>query len=136
MPFIVASGSFGRFFELVERLEIDAHAEIDVDLAHGIAEIGESEVGIAAGVDCHDEAAAPPHHLVDPEILEMAAVGEIDPGLGVGGQPKGFLDQRLDGRARPLVGVGLSPSLPGLPSHQPSRTLNSASNSVIDGEEL
>jgi hypothetical protein len=61
--------------KLIEVLERYPDAEIDINLAHRVAEILEREVAIATGVDDDDEPAAPPHHLVEAKILEMAAVG-------------------------------------------------------------
>jgi len=78
-------------------VEMNADPEIDVNLADGIAKISEFEAGIAAGVDNNDKSTSPPHHLIQAEIFEMAAVGEIDVGSVVGGQAKRLLDHRLDG---------------------------------------
>ncbi len=61
-------------------VNVDDHAEIGVALADGVAEVPEMAVAVLAGVDGDDAGAAPPHQFVDPEILEMAAVGQIDEG--------------------------------------------------------
>ena len=82
-------------------MEGDPDAEIDVDFSHRIAEILEGEIGIAAGVDDDDEPAAPPHHLVEAEILEMAAVGQIDVAALVGGLAQRLGEQRPGRQLRP-----------------------------------
>jgi len=46
--------------------------------AECVAEVFEREARIAPGVAHDDVAAAPPHHLVEREIFEMAPVGKID----------------------------------------------------------
>src|SRR5262249_11885471 len=81
----------------------DRHAEIDRDLADCVAEVLERIVGIATGIADDDEAAAPPHHFVKTEILEMAAVGDVDIGARVGGETERLVHQRHDGGRRPLV---------------------------------
>jgi hypothetical protein len=65
-------------------VEFNPDAKVDGNLAYGVAKIGELEMSVLAGVDNDDEPASAPDHLVEPEILEMAAVGEIDIGSVVG----------------------------------------------------
>src|SRR6185436_1802733 len=54
-------------------LEVDRDPEVDADLADGIAEVTEVARGIAAGVADQDEPATAAHHLVDAEVVEVAA---------------------------------------------------------------
>src|SRR5215217_1213080 len=60
------------------RLEADLDVEIDAYLENGIAEVGESRIGIGAGIDDDDVSATSANHLVEAEILEVSAIAEID----------------------------------------------------------
>ena len=61
----------------------DRYAEIDLDLANRIAQIFKLKIAIRIGVDHDDGAAAPQYHLVQPQILEVTAIGELNPLVGV-----------------------------------------------------
>ncbi len=77
-----AGGTLARLdFELIE---IDADAEVDVDLAYRVAQVLEAALGVATGVAHHDETTTAADHLVQAEILEVAAVGQVDPVTGIG----------------------------------------------------
>src|SRR5882757_1634031 len=60
------------------RLEGDLHVEIDAYLENGIAKVGESRIGIGAGIHHHDASAASANHLVKAEIFEVSAIAQID----------------------------------------------------------
>ena len=102
LPFIVLSGSSGGSSSVADRRN-GCRCPDRCRSCGRIAEIAEFKVGILPGVDNDNEPASPPHHFVEPEVLEMPAVGEIDVRPVVGGQAKGFLDQRLDGDCGPSV---------------------------------
>ena len=87
--------------------EGDADAEVEGHLPHGIAQVFEFEILVTAGIDDQDEAAPPADHLVQAEILEMAAVGQIDVGPVVGGLAEHLGEQRDDGLGRPVAPVAL-----------------------------
>ena len=82
--------------QLFHVLERDPHAKIEGDLADGVAEIVELELRIATGIAHDDQAAAPPHHLVDAEVLEVTAVGQIDVLVRVGRQSEHLGQKRPD----------------------------------------
>src|SRR5690348_2743474 len=71
--------------------EINVDAEIYVALAHRIAEILELHVRVAACIDNDDAAAAPPHHLVEAEIIKVPSVGEVYPATLIGCRAGKFL---------------------------------------------
>src|ERR1700722_18728500 len=71
-----ALGFVGKDFDLFP--ELDGDAEIDADLANGIAEILECEAAVVARVAHQNMAATAQYHFVQSEIVEMPAVGEID----------------------------------------------------------
>src|ERR1700739_2928187 len=60
--------------EPVKSVDLDAHAKADPYLAQRIAKIGERVVRVAARVTDDDYTTAPPYHLVDSKVVEMAAV--------------------------------------------------------------
>ena len=99
--------SFEPLLERAQLAEADVDAEIDRDLAHRVAEILEGEFRIAAGIADDDAAAAAPDHLVEPEILEVPAVGEIDVVAVVRGQAEHLADERQDRDRRAVATVGL-----------------------------
>src|SRR5690606_17756930 len=55
----------------------DVGAEIDPALVYGVAQVGEGACAVGARVGAQDEAAAPAHQLVQAEVLEVAAVGQV-----------------------------------------------------------
>ena len=59
-------------------VDVDGDAEVDADLADGVAEILEDVLRVGAGVADDDAVAAAQHHLVQAEVLEVPAVGEVD----------------------------------------------------------
>ena len=59
----------------------DADAEIDARIALQRDEGREAHRRIGFGVDHDDQLAAPAQQLVDAEILDVAAVGEVDSSL-------------------------------------------------------
>src|SRR5262249_14238680 len=64
---------------LVDRhwpLEDDVDAEVDPDLTHGGADVVERRVLVLRGIDDNNEAATAEHHLVETEVVEVAAIGE------------------------------------------------------------
>ncbi len=66
------------------RVEHDGHMQVRVALADGIAQVFEHELFIAAGVHGHHQPAAPAHQFVQAQVLEMAAVGQVEEvGIGV-----------------------------------------------------
>ena len=98
-------------------------------LADGAAERPERQVAVLFAVADDDVAAAAPHQLVQPQVVEVAAVREVD---------------------EPLRAVVLAPARPadtsaqtrvparrlaccqrGLPSHQPSRASKTVSRNAI-----
>ncbi len=81
----IFSGVGRTVAQLVQAVEDDPDAEVDIDFPHRIAEVFEGEIRVAAGIDHHNEAAAPPHHFVKPEIFEVAAIGQIDVAAFIGG---------------------------------------------------
>src|SRR5262249_54134430 len=91
--------------ERAQPAEADVDAEIDRDLAHGIAEILEAEIRIATCIVHPDAAAAHADHLVEREIPEVTAVGKVNVVALIRRQTKHFGDERLDGVRRPLVSV-------------------------------
>ena len=82
-------------------IELDADTEIDIDFSHRVAEIFEGEFRIAASVDDDDEPASPPHHFVEAEIFEMAAVRQIHVRTVIRGQSERFLEQWRGGQFGP-----------------------------------
>ena len=56
--------------------KVDVDAEIDADLPDGVRQIAERVAAVASGVAQDDVAAAAQHHLVQAQVLEVAAVGE------------------------------------------------------------
>ena len=102
-------------------LYVDADAEVDPNLADGVAEIREAELGIATGVAHDDVAAAPADHFVESQVLEMAAVRQVDVAPAVLGQSKQFVEERTERPAR-AVGRVVSTALfarVGQPPSQP-----------------
>src|SRR5260370_27993800 len=69
----------------LELSEIDADTEVDIDLAYGITEIFELAIRIPARIDHHHESAHPPHHLVQPEVVEVAAARPVNPSTAAPG---------------------------------------------------
>jgi hypothetical protein len=57
--------------QLFELNKADLDAEIDVNLAHRIAQIGKAKPAVAARINRDDEAAAPTDGLVQAEVFEM-----------------------------------------------------------------
>ena len=118
-----------------ETLEGYPDTEIDIDFPNCIAEILKGEVGIAAGVDEDDKPASPSHHFVETEVLEVTAIGQIDVGTGIVGLAKRFREKRSWLPQRTILFVRSLADFTGMPSHQPSRTLNNVNNSAIEGDE-
>ena len=112
---LIDAGARGTVRQVLQPCEIDANPEVDVDLANSVAEIVEREVGILAGVDDHNEPTSPPYHLVEPKILEMPAVRQIDVPFVVGRQAEGFLEQGLNREIGSLGRVRIVPLPPRVP---------------------
>ncbi|MDH3275836.1 MAG: hypothetical protein OEM99_14995 [Gammaproteobacteria bacterium] len=55
------------------------HAEIGPALADGIREVLELMLGIAARIRNDDQSAVPSNQFIDSEVVEMPAIGEVDP---------------------------------------------------------
>src|ERR1043166_8819742 len=69
------AGRVERLAEDGHLLEVYGHAEVNANLADGVAEVFELVVGVRRGIADDDEAAAAQNHLVEREVLEVAAVG-------------------------------------------------------------
>src|ERR1043166_4262298 len=69
------AGRVERLAEDGHLLEVYGHAEVNANLADGVAEVFELAVGVRRGIADDDEAAAAQNHLVEREVLEVAAVG-------------------------------------------------------------
>ena len=82
------AGLLGR-----DGVDVDGDAEVDADFAYGVAKILEDIVTVAAGVDDHDVPATAENHFVEPEIIEVAAIGEIHVGIGFVGGAEGFVEE-------------------------------------------
>ena len=66
-------------------VDVDFDAQVRIALANGIAQVFEVHFAVGTGVDDHDQAAPSPHQLVDPQVLEVPAVRQVDEvGVGVG----------------------------------------------------
>jgi len=63
-------------------IELDWDSKIDPNLAHSLTQIGERTFWIFAGIADDNVVASPKHHLVQAEIFEMPAIGEINLGIG------------------------------------------------------
>ena len=74
-------------------VDLDVDAEVGAALLDGVAEILERERAVLPGVARDDEAAAAADQLVDAEVLEVPAVGEIDPRVAVGGHAEQLVEQ-------------------------------------------
>src|ERR1019366_5708583 len=94
--------------QLVDAFEGDLDAEIERHLANRIAEVLEREVLVAAGVDDENEPASAAHHLVEPEVLEVAAVRQVDVRLRIRREAERLGKQRPDGESGALPAAGLS----------------------------
>src|SRR5581483_3674328 len=94
----------GRVGQNVNLVKSNVDAEVDADLADAVAEILEREGAVLAGITHQDLAAAAQNDFVEPEIVEVAAVGEVDIAARGGGQPKHLGKQRNHGM--PGAGVG------------------------------
>jgi len=84
--------------------------KVDLHLADEVAELGEIAMGIGARIAHDDEAATPPHHLVDSQILEMAAVGKIDVAAEIVGRTSELAQQGAE-RTRRIGQIDLPPSV-------------------------
>ena len=94
--------------------------------AHRIAQVLEAELRVHSRVDRDDEPAAAPHQLVDAEVVEVAAVAEIDV-LRYPRRPD--RTPRSADTHRPNRGPGLAhaPGFAGFCIHHPRRTLKTPS---------
>ena len=75
-------------------IEVDRNAEINPDLAHGIAQVGEGAFRILSRVADDNVARPPQDHLVKGKVLEVAAIGEVDVWIAGIGQTECFRDDR------------------------------------------
>ena len=96
----------------LSNVEVDLHAQVRAALANRVAEILESVAGVGAGIARDDVAATPAHELVDAEVLEVPAVGEIHVAARFVGEPEDLaqqMEQRdLRSRLLPRVLVALA----------------------------
>src|SRR5262249_33987995 len=84
-------------------LPLDLHAEVDADLPQRIAEVLELPAGITARIDDHDRPAPSLDHLVECQVLEVAAVGEIHVRILVVGEPERLREERTQREPRAVV---------------------------------
>ena len=84
-------------------IDRDAHAEIALALADDGAQGAKRNVRVLLAVDCDDVTAAAADQLVNAEIVEMAAVGEVDVAGAVVGAAKQLFEQVQGAEHRPAV---------------------------------
>src|SRR6266850_1671831 len=94
----------------VEAVELDANPEVDPYLAHRITEILEGACRVRASVADQDKAAAPANHLVEPEIIEMPAIGKVDVVTDVSGAARQLVEHRQDAEERPFAAIEFGPA--------------------------
>src|SRR5262249_26056753 len=85
--------------------ETDRHTQVDLDLAHRVTQVLEGKAGVAAGIADNNQTAAAAHHLVDAEVLEMAAVGQVDVLLVLARHAQELGQERAGRRAGTVVPV-------------------------------
>src|SRR5262249_34004866 len=73
---------------------IDAHAKIDLRMAHERHEPLKREAGIGLPVDRDDEFAASAQQLVDGEVLDVATIGDVEPRPLLGHPNAGHLTEQ------------------------------------------
>src|ERR1044072_4048115 len=73
-------------------LEPDVYAEVYANLPHRAAEVVVRARGVCRAVHDEDVTAAPQDHLVEAEVLEVAAVGEEHVRVAVVGHPERLVD--------------------------------------------
>src|SRR6185437_12873520 len=78
---------------------LDAHAEIDADLADRVAQVVVVAVRIARRIDHDDVATAAAYRFVQAEILEVAAVRYEQPGVLLVGASEQLAHQGIHGEA-------------------------------------
>ncbi len=59
-------------------VDLDSHAEVDPAETHHVRETVGGRAAVGGGLDGDDVAAAAADQLVDAQVLEMAAVGEVN----------------------------------------------------------
>src|SRR6476646_1809055 len=88
--------------------EADWNSQIDLNFTNRVAKILKGEFRIAACIAHNDEPATAAHHLVDAEIFEMTAVGEVDILLVLASQAEQFGHERFRRCLGTVVTVGSS----------------------------
>src|SRR6478736_2748410 len=81
------------------RFDLNVDPQVDPNFPDGVAQIRKRTVRVAAAVADDDVMAAPKHHLVETQVLEMASVRKIDIGIRGIGQSKCLRQQWTDGDA-------------------------------------
>ena len=66
-----------RFTDADAAVEHDGDPHVDADLADGVRQIVKRERGVATGIDHENVATAAQHHLIQAEVLEVAAVRQV-----------------------------------------------------------
>src|SRR5229473_2250100 len=91
---------YARYGTKLVRVQPDVHPEVGAALADGIAEGVEREGGIFFRIGGNDVLAAPSDKLVESQVLEMAAIGEVDEPACVIGIAYEFVDQVGQSKSR------------------------------------
>ena len=71
----------------------DGNAEIRAAFPNRVTQVAESVIGIRIRIAGDNQAAAPPHELINAQVFEVAAVGKIDIPAFVARQSKQFRQQ-------------------------------------------
>src|SRR6266550_4929985 len=71
-------------------LHLDGNPKVDSNFANRVPEIVARKPRICAGIDGHDQVAAPTDHLVKTEIFKMAAIRKVHIWTGIVGHSERF----------------------------------------------
>ena len=110
-------------------IDVDLDAEVGAAFANRSAERSEREFGVLLRVADDDVPAAPAHQLVESEVVEVPAVGQVDE-LAARRRLSEQLGEQVPQRER-RPRTRLASCHRGLPSHQPSRASKTVSRKAI-----
>ena len=105
LPIEDADDSFRELPEPIrfDSCDLDPNAEVGPALADHAGEVFEGELAVLARVAGDDIAAAPPHHLVNSQILEMPPIREINVRAGIVRKTECLPDNGGDRRGRAFL---------------------------------
>ena len=100
-------------------VDLDVDAEVRPALLDGVPQIAERDGAVLAGVARDDEPAPAPDQLIDPQVLEVPAVGKIDPLAPIGGHSQQLVQQLAQRQAARRALPDLRPARIAQPPAQP-----------------